>query len=262
MRSTEQWNDARPRLDYETWGDATRPALTLLHAGGLTHREWENLGPRLAQSYFVIAPTALGHGASPRVDRLRFADLADSVLALLDALGVARTHLLGSSMGGATALYLATHAPARVDRLVLYRTNFRTGPRGHGALEAMTRAETWRQWGLEAQMREQHRPQGGDEAWVEVTKRVIEMVRAEKTEGVAGVEELAAIVAPTLLICGDRDPLVPLEDAFLMYRTIRDAALWVVPDANHVLQVESLRRDSFPAEVLAFLRGSRTPTAR
>jgi pimeloyl-ACP methyl ester carboxylesterase len=205
----------------------------------------------------VIAPTALGHGASSPVDSLSFAGLAGAVLELLDDLGVPRTHVVGSSMGGATALYLATRFPERIDRLVLYRTNFRTGERGQAALEAMTHAQTWRQWGLEKQMREQHLPQGGPEAWVEVTKKVIAMVRSEKTGELAHPEDLGRILAPTFLICGDRDPLVPLGDALMMYEKIPDAALWIVPDASHVLQVEGLRRDSFPAEILAFLRKER-----
>ena len=246
------------RLDHVTLGDRSKPALTLLHAGGLTHHEWDNLGPQFAESFFVIAPTALGHGASPPVDALSFDELAGGVLDLLDDLGVERTHLLGSSMGGATALYLATRFPERIDRLVLYRTNFRTGERGQAAMEAMTHAETWRQWGLEKQMREQHLPQGGPEAWIEVTKKVIAMVRSEKTRELAQPRDLARIAAPTLIICGDRDPLVPLEEAMLMYQAIPDAALWVVPDATHVLQVEGLRRESFPAEVLAFLRKQRS----
>ena len=249
------------RLDHVTYGDPSRPALTLLHAGGLTHREWETLGPRLAERFFVIAPTALGHGSSPPADTLSFADLARAVLDLLDDLGIERSHFLGSSMGGATALYIVTRCPERVDRLVLYRTNFRTGPGGSRALDAMTRPETWRQWGLEKQMREQHLPQGGPDAWIEVAKKVIAMVRSEKTGELAQPEDLERITAPTLIVCGDRDPLVPLSDAILMHEKIPSSALWVVPDATHVIQIESLRRDSFPTEVLAFLRGMTVSSA-
>lgn len=250
---------SRPgRLDHLTFGDPSRPALTLLHAGGLTHAEWATFAPRFAEYFHVVTPTALGHGASPRVERLDLESLALAVVDLWDDLGIERSHLLGSSMGGATALFLALHHPRRIDRLVLYRTSFRTTRTGSAALEAMTRPETWRQWGMEAEMREQHRPQGGPKAWMEVTRRVIDMVRAEKDERLGRIDALAAITAPTLIICGDRDPLVPLADAVLMYETLPDAALWVVPDATHVLQVESLRRDSFGSEVLAFLRRERS----
>ena len=48
-----------------------------------------------------------------------FGDLAGAMLALLDALGVERTHALGNSLGGACALRMALEAPERVDRLVL-----------------------------------------------------------------------------------------------------------------------------------------------
>lgn len=243
-------------LDFRTFGDPTNPALTLLHAGGLTYREWTPFVEAWSQSYFVITPTALGHGASPRVDILRFDDLARAVRDLHDHLGVSQSHLLGSSMGGVTSLAYTLLYPERVRTLTLYRASFRADPKMEQALEAMTDPETWRRWGLETLMRTQHEPQGGPEAWIEVTRRVIEMVQREKRSGQVATEDLARIDSPTLIIAGDRDPLVPLADVLHMYQTMKDARLWIVPHATHILQVETFRRAAFETEVLQFLEDS------
>jgi len=243
-------------LDYKTFGDAKKPALTLLHAGGLTYREWTPFVEAWSKDYFVITPTALGHGASPTVETLNFDDLAGSVRDLHDHLDVEQSHFVGSSMGGVTSLAFTILFSERVRSLTLYRASFRADKSIGESLEVMTRPETWQKWGMEKLMRTQHAPQGGPEAWVEVTRRVIDMVKREKQHGRVTVEDLAAIEVPTLLIAGDRDPLVPMEDIALMYETIPNAQLWVVPNATHILQVETLRRSAFETEVLQFLADS------
>ncbi len=218
----------------------------------MTYLEWQKFTKPFSEKYFVITPTALGHGASPSVETLSFQAMSEAVIELLDSLDIERSHFLGSSMGGATAAYIALTAPERVDKLVLYRTNFRSDSSMGRALDAMTDPETWRAWGLETFMRQQHEPQGGPEAWQQVTRRVIDMVKSEK-KVLVSEDDLDRIQSPALVVCGDRDPLVPLTDAMLMYERIAGSALWVVPSATHVLQIDSLRRNAFTDEVLNWL---------
>jgi 4,5:9,10-diseco-3-hydroxy-5,9,17-trioxoandrosta-1(10),2-diene-4-oate hydrolase len=100
------------------------PPLVMLHGGGPGASGLSNFSrniPALAQRFRLIVPDLPGYGRSTKgLDRKDpFGDLAGSILGLLDALGVARTHVLGNSLGGACALRFALEAPARVDRLVL-----------------------------------------------------------------------------------------------------------------------------------------------
>jgi 3-oxoadipate enol-lactonase len=240
-------------LDYRTYGDPALPALTLLHAGAFTYHEWDPFIEAWSKRFHCIAATALGHGSSPSVASLRFPDLVASTLRLLDSLGIAKTHLLGSSMGGATALHLVTAAPERVDRLILYRCSHRNRASVSESLAAMEDPETWRRWGLEGTLRTLHDPQGGPEAWRTVVRRVRELVEAEDPSIARSDAALRSIASPTMVICGDRDPLVPLEDAVSMYRTIPRAALWVVPNATHLIGAETIRRPAFEQEVVRFL---------
>jgi 3-oxoadipate enol-lactonase len=239
-------------LDYRTHGSRTRPALTLLHAGGMTRQEWDPFLEAWSRRFFLVTPTALGHGASPKVAALDFREMAEAVIEVLRAEGIRRTHLLGSSMGGATALAIALDHPERVDRLGLFRCNYRTTPSMRRELARMVEPETWRRWGMEKRMREQHLPQGGPDAWIEVSERVIALVDPAKTADAFDPADLARTAARTLIIVGDRDPLVPLDDALRMHRTIPDCALWVLPGADHVPATEGWRRPIFESEVLHF----------
>lgn len=238
-------------LDAAVQGSVVAPPLLLLHAGGMTHHEWDPFLGAWKERFRIVAPSAPGHGASPAPPDLTLGSMAEAVLRLLDNLEIARTHVVGSSMGGATALRLALRAPERVDRLVLYRSGYRVVPSMQAALERMATPENWRQWRMERWMEREHAPQGGPTAWQAVIRRVAELF--ERPDASLSLADLARVAAPTLLIGGDRDPLVPLDDLIAMGKTIPAAATWVVPDAAHVMGMETWRRQAFTEEIARFL---------
>lgn len=82
---------------------------------------WRLVLPELAKSHRVIAPDMVGFGFTDRPDGVKYdVDMwVAQAIGLLDALGVARAHIVGNSFGGAIALALAIRHPERVERLVL-----------------------------------------------------------------------------------------------------------------------------------------------
>src|SRR4051794_34494289 len=104
---------------FEVYGDQGEP-LVLLHGGMLTiELSFGMLIPTLAQRHRVIGVELQGHGRTGDVDRpITPANSAGDVVALLDHLGIDRTHVLGHSMGGAVALELAVSHPDRVRSVV------------------------------------------------------------------------------------------------------------------------------------------------
>ncbi len=96
----------------------------LIHGSGPGVSAWANwrlVIPELAKTGRVIAPDMVGFGFSERPAGFKYdmdAWVAQAV-GLLDALGIARAHLVGNSFGGAIALALAIRHPERVERLAL-----------------------------------------------------------------------------------------------------------------------------------------------
>nr|WP_243843309.1 pyrimidine utilization protein D [Sphingomonas vulcanisoli] len=88
--------------------------------GGSAHYWQPNLVP-LAQHYRVITYDQRGTGRSDRAfpASVTVADFADDILAVMDAAGVEKAHLVGHALGAAAGLALATKAPERLDKLVL-----------------------------------------------------------------------------------------------------------------------------------------------
>lgn len=102
----------------------TGPALVLLHGYLLSSRCFEGVVPALAQHFTVIAVDSFGFGESERPVSSAAFDYsyqayAESVLQLLEALGITQATLLGHSMGGGIAMHAATLAPALIERLIL-----------------------------------------------------------------------------------------------------------------------------------------------
>lgn len=113
--------------------------LLLLHGGGpgasgLTNYS-RNIG-HFARTHRVLVPDMPGYGGSTKgVDRRDpFGDLAAGIRGLLDALGIARVHAVGNSLGGACALRIALDTPERIGRLVLM------GPGGIGTTRGLPTA--------------------------------------------------------------------------------------------------------------------------
>ena len=116
-------------LAYRTDGDPGLPWLVLSNGLGLDLTMWEPQMPALTRSFRVLRYDTRGHGASATTDDpVTIEQLGRDVLALFDALGIARAHFCGFSMGGMIGQWLGIHAPDRLDKLVLAHTAARIGP--------------------------------------------------------------------------------------------------------------------------------------
>ena len=91
--------------------------MLLLHSGVCDRRMWEPQWGPLSESFRVVRPDLRGFGETP-LPAGRFSFAAD-VVELLDHLGIERTCVVGSSLGGRVAMEVAAIAPERVERLVL-----------------------------------------------------------------------------------------------------------------------------------------------
>jgi len=228
--------------------------LVLLHSGGMTGMEWQPQIQQFARQFRVITPDQLGHGRSPMVaERLTIGDTGREVIALLDSLDITQVHLLGSSLGGAVALWLTVHYPERVKRLVLFRVGYNKDAVAYAGTRTVADPEYWYNLGLHVWLSDIHAPQGGPEAWKIVISRVSEALDPTTSDHAHDLETLSRITQPTLIIVGDRDPLAPLEQALEMFRTIPDASLWVLPYATHVTATNTWRAHCFALEVSRFL---------
>lgn len=109
---------------YRRWGNG--PPLILLHGFTGSSKSWATLADTLTPRMDVIAIDLLGHGhtESPQSpERYTIAHVARDVAAIVDQLGIGRFSLLGYSMGGRLALFLAHRFPEMIKALILESTS-------------------------------------------------------------------------------------------------------------------------------------------
>jgi 3-oxoadipate enol-lactonase len=109
------------RIAYDVQGDGA-PVL-LIHGLGYGRWGWQPLTDDLARRYRVITLDNRGYGSSDKpAGPYTAAQMAGDAVAVLEAAGVDRAHVVGTSLGGAVAQELALRHPARVEKLVLLST--------------------------------------------------------------------------------------------------------------------------------------------
>lgn len=235
-------------LHHEITGPENGPALLMGGSLGTTLKMWDGqlpLGDRLR----LIRFDHRGHGASPVPDGpYEIADLGGDVLDLMDALELERASYCGLSIGGMVGMWLAAHAPERIDRLVLLCTAAYMPPpeawqeRATKVLAAGTTepiAEAVVQRWLTPPFAAQH---------PDVRARLRAMLISSPPAGYAGccgaIERmdlraaLPRIAAPTLVISGSDDQATPPDKQREIAGLIDQARHEIVTPAAHIAAVE------------------------
>ena len=222
--------------------------VVMLPSLGSTHRMWDPQVPALASDHEVIRVDLRGHGDSAVTPGpYRMTDLADDVLAVLDARGLASVHVVGLSLGGMVGLQLAIDHPQRVRSLALMCTSARLGPRDAW----IDRAAIVRAHGTTAVARSvvgRWLTPDYAAAHPDETDAFLRMVADTPAEGYASsceaiadhdlVAELASVAAPTLAIAGRDDPAIPLEHLQAIADAVPDADYLEVAPAAHLANWE------------------------
>jgi len=241
---------------YEIRG--TGYPLVLISGLGYTLWQWHKMIPGLVKHYRVIAFDNRGIGRTDKPAGPYSSDLlAEDTAGLLEALEVERAHVIGHSMGGFVAQALALNHPEKIDKLVLCATNF--GGPNHIPVtpEAMAVLSDVSGDPIERFRRgivvscapgfaEAH-PEIITE-WLEYrTKNPIEPqpYQAQMAIGLSLLSapasfegKLSSIQAPTLILFGEHDKVVPPQNANLLAEKIPNSKVQILPNAGHFFPLE------------------------
>lgn len=218
---------------------------------------WAPQRAMLEEHFRVVAFDHRGTGANagPLPDDYSMAHMADDVVAVLDAAGIARAHLLGHALGGLVGLELARRHPARLDRLVAVNAWAKVDRHSERCFDIRIGI-------LKAQ---------GPAAYVAAQPLFLhtapylsanhEKITAEVAHGTAhfqGAEtllkrigalrafdaraDLAHITAPVLVAASRDDLLVPWTASRALADGLANAALWLTPEGGHAFTVEQPER--------------------
>lgn len=106
-------------LYFEVYGDPQTCPLIILHGFLASSRNWRSIAKRLAESHHVYVLDMRNHGASPHAETMDYPLMTSDIVAFMDKLELNQAHILGHSMGGKIAMWLALHYPHRVKNLLV-----------------------------------------------------------------------------------------------------------------------------------------------
>ena len=234
--------------------------VLLIHGSGPGVTAWANWRttiPMLAESFHVVAPDLLGFGYSARPPEAQYGKdvWVDHLLAFMRAKNIERAHLIGNSLGGALALALAVREPQRVGRMVLMGVAGLSFPVTPGlaavwgyepGLEAM-RELIAEYFAFDANLASDDLVRLRYEAsmqpgFQESYRHMFPAPFQRHLDALATDEEhIAAITAPTLLLHGREDNVVPLSVSLRLFELIPNAELHAFGECGHWTMIERAR---------------------
>jgi len=240
------------RIAYQERGGG--PPLLLVHGLGYDHHGWGPLPSLLDGDFRLLLVDNRGVGESDApAGPYTVDELAADAVAVLDAAGVERAHVVGVSLGGFVAQELAISHPDRVDRLVLLSTS-PGGPNQHPMPARTVEVfSAYQRMEREAALRLAVENSCGDCAVRERPDLVEEVYayRLERAPPVApwlaqltagrefdAFDRIPQITAPTLALVGGGDVVIDPRNSELLAERIPGARLEVVTDRGHLLYWE------------------------
>jgi pimeloyl-ACP methyl ester carboxylesterase len=246
------------KLYYEEVGNGIPIIFVHEFAGDI--RSYELQMRYFGQRYRCIAYNARGYPPSDvpaEGDKYSQERARDDIRAVLDALRIDKAHVVGLSMGGFAALHFGFSFPDRARSLVVAGCGYGASPdkRTQFAAEAEGAAKQFEEQSMvkaaegyalgPSRVQFQNKdPRGWQEFTAQLSEhstaggaRTMRGVQARRPSLFDLVDEMVAMTVPTLIMTGDEDwPC--LEPALLMKRSIPSAALVVMPNAGHAINLE------------------------
>ena len=247
------------------WEDATAPVaddrrepLLLIMGLGATLEWWQRLIPILTPRYRTIVYDNRGVGRSDvPPGPYSIPQMAEDALAVMDATGLETAHVFGASMGGMIAQELALHHPSRVRSLILGCTacgGAHVVPASRevgialGARSTMSREQAM--WTMAPYIFDEGTPRERIAEDIAVRLRATvsndgyfaQLAAVRAWQG--SHDRLSSLTMPTLVIHGETDQLVPVENGRIVARAIPHARLITIPHASHIFFTDQLETAS------------------
>lgn len=257
-------------LSYTEQGQGT--PLVLLHGFPFKSALWQHQMRSLSDTCRVIAPDLRGFGRSEAAEGVyEMSLMAQDVLRLLDALAIEKAAIIGHSMGGYVTLALWRLAADRFSALGLIASHAWADDAAQRQKREELIAQVMERGAIavaEAMLPRLFAPKLRKDAPIvrQARRMMLEARPTSLTSALRGMmyrpdssDLLPQIGVPSLIVCGDSDPIVPLDRAEQMARLLPNATLVTIQNAAHMPMLEQPQATALA--IRHFLAAVRRPQA-
>lgn len=210
--------------------------LILLHGAIGAASQFEPLIKQLEKNYQVHAINFSGHGGEP-IDANSFSikHFAQQVASFIHALNTNEPiNIFGYSMGGYVAMYLARHININIGKIITLGTKFHWDEATAAKEIKMLQPDVIEQKipAFAQQLNQRHHPQ----SWKEVLHTTANMLQHMGQDNPLKPGDYTSITTPSLIMIGDKDKMVTLEETVNTYHKLPNAQLAVLPATPHAIE--------------------------
>ena len=233
---------SRGKVGVVERGGGDQLPIVFLHGVGSDKSVWH---PQL--DHFGVARRAIafdypGYGESDFRDDATRDDFAEAILAAMDALGIARAHVCGLSLGGVVAIAMNAAAPDRCASLII-ADSFAMHPQGQAIYDRSIAASNDMRALAEARVgallvSEDQRLRGEIIDTMAAIDPAAYRVGAEAVWLADQTDRVAAIQVPTLILVGDADAITPPALSEDLHAMITGSRLQVIAGASHLANLD------------------------
>ena len=253
---------ARGRIGFIDAGGGSETPIIFLHGVGSDKSVWRPQLEHFGKSRIAVAFDYPGYGESDLVERASRDDFAASILGAMTALGIAKAHVCGLSLGGVVAIAMHAASAQRCASLII-ADSFAVHPDGQAIYDRSVAASHSMTMRALAEAR----------SGVLLGSAATDALRADVIETMAAIdpaayrigaeavwladqrERASAIALPTLVLVGEEDGITPPALSEDLHRLVHGSELAYIPGAGHLANIE--QPQAFNRSIESFLSNQR-----
>ncbi len=208
--------------------------LLLLHGAIGSSEQLKSLAECLQADFTVCTFDFPGHGGRESTSGFSIEFFADSVLQFLKEKEINSVSIFGYSMGGYVAMYLAKYHPEVIDNVITLATKFEWNESIAAKEIKMLQPDV-----IEAKLpafaetlQQRHSPLN----WKAVLRNTADMLQNLGKNNTLRIENYSTITTPALIMIGDRDKMVTIEETIAVYKQLPAAQLAILPSTPHPIE--------------------------
>ncbi len=216
--------------------------LLLLHGAIGAADQLQPLAQALEATYMIHTLNFSGHGGKVLGHGEFSMELfANDVLSYIQFNGLGRVSVFGYSMGGYVAMYLARNYPDKINKVITLATKYQWDEAIAAREVQMLNPEKieLKLPAFAATLQQRHKPND----WTEVLGKTATLMASLGADNPLQPSDYALVNAPVLILLGDRDKMVSLEETLAVFKLVPGAQMGVLPGTQHPIEqvdVESL----------------------
>ena len=210
-------------------------SILLLHGATGAKDQLTEIANDLAGSFLMYRLNFGGHGGSPLTNKpFSIQTFAQEVILFLDKKEIETTNIFGYSMGGYVAIYLAKHHPQRINKIITLATKFNWDEAIAANEIKMLNAEKIEEKlpAFATVLKQRHAPNN----WKTVLEKTAAMLVEMGRDNPLRIADYTNIQQAILLILGDRDKMVTLDETLEVFKNLPQAQLAVLPNTPHPIE--------------------------